>query len=198
MSIALENISFAYADTPICHRLSWTLPESGIICLRGASGSGKTTLLRLLAGLEQPIDGHIHRPQGTRLSMVFQEDRLLPWRTTWQNIALVCDDPQYIDTMLKQVGLAEYRNSLPSEMSGGQQRRVALVRALAADSTVLLLDEPFTGLDNDTKALIFPLIREAARTKPILLVTHDNSEAEALHATVLPLGNLPLTGQLDI
>ncbi len=196
MRIALKNLSFAYPSQPICQHLNWTLPQNGIICLWGPSGCGKTTLLRLLAGLEKPTDGSIEWPGTGRVAMVFQEDRLLPWCTVAENAAIACSDTARVDALLSKVGLAPYRDSLPAAISGGQQRRVALVRALAADSDLLLLDEPFTGLDEETKALILPLIRETALIKPVVLVTHIAEEATALDAMILPLSKLPLVGTL--
>ncbi len=194
MSIAMKNLSFAYGKARICEDLSWTLPETGVVCLWGASGCGKTTLLRLLAGLEKPQNGIIERPH--EVSMVFQEDRLLPWLTVRQNAALACDDAARIDALLDAVGLTDYADSTPDAISGGQQRRVALVRALATDSELLLLDEPFTGLDEETKALVLPLIREAANTRPVVLVTHIAAEAEALDAAIITLHSLPIRGEL--
>lgn len=195
MSITMKNVTFGYGATRICENLHWALPETGVVCLWGPSGCGKTTLLRLLAGLEKPQDGVIE-PSGYTVAMVFQEDRLLPWLTVRQNAALACNDTVRVDTLLNAVGLADYADSTPDAISGGQQRRVALVRALATDSDLLLLDEPFTGLDEETKALILPLIREAATKKPVVLVTHIAAEAEALGAAMIPLGGLPLTGDL--
>ncbi len=195
MSIMMNNITFGYGATRICEGLGWTLPESGVVCLWGPSGCGKTTLLRLLAGLEKPQGGVIE-PSGYAISMVFQEDRLLPWLTVRQNAALACDDAARVDALLDAVGLTDYADSTPDAISGGQQRRVALVRALAADSELLLLDEPFTGLDEETKALVLPLIRKAASTRPVVLVTHIAAEAAALDAAMIPLDGLPLTGNL--
>ena len=195
MSIAMKNVTFGYGTTRICEGLGCTLPERGVVCLWGPSGCGKTTLLRLLAGLEKPQGGVIE-PSDYAVSMVFQEDRLLPWLTVRQNAALTCADAARIDALLDAVGLADYADSTPDAISGGQQRRVALVRALAAGSDLLLLDEPFTGLDEETKALILPLIREAATKKPVVLVTHIAAEAEALGAAMISLGGLPLTGEL--
>lgn len=194
MSITMKNVTFAYGQTLICEELNWTLPESGVVCLWGASGCGKTTLLRILTGLEKPQNGTVERPH--KAAMVFQEDRLLPWLTVRQNAALACDDAARVDALLEAVGLAGYADSTPDEISGGQQRRVALVRALAADRDLLLLDEPFTGLDEETKALVLPLIREAARTHPVVLVTHIAAEAETLGAAMITLNGLPLTGDL--
>ncbi len=195
MTIAMKNLTFAYGSTRICTDLSWTLPKNGIVCLRSPSGGGKTTLLRLLAGLETPQSGTLTRP--AKVAMVFQEDRLLPWLTVKENAALACADDARVDRLLAAVGLGDYADSFPAAISGGQQRRVALVRALAAESDLLLLDEPFTGLDEETKTLVLPLIRDAAAEKPVVLVTHIAAEINALGATVLPLGALPLTGELS-
>ncbi len=195
MNIEMKDITFGYDTTRICENINWTLPERGTVCLWGPSGCGKTTLLRLLAGLEKPQSGKIV-PTGYRVSMVFQEDRLLPWLTVRQNAALACSDAAKVDELLNAVGLADYADSMPDEISGGQQRRVALVRALTADSDLLLLDEPFTGLDEDTKSLILPLIRKTAEKKPVVLVTHIIDEAELLGAAMLRLEGLPLTGEL--
>ncbi len=195
MSIAMNNVTFGYSSVKICKDLSWTLPNSGVVCLWGPSGCGKTTLLRLLAGLEKPQAGSVE-PTDRVVSMVFQEDRLLPWLTVRENAALACDDEARVDELLAAVGLTDYADSTPNTISGGQQRRVALVRALAASGELLLLDEPFTGLDEETKALVLPLIREAAKSRPVVLVTHIAAEAEALDATILQLGEIPLTGEL--
>ncbi len=196
MNITMKNVTFAYGTTRICEGLDWALPKSGVICPWGPSGCGKTTLLRLLAGLEKPQSGVIE-PSDYAVSMVFQEDRLLPWLTVRQNAALACNDAAQADGWLDAVGLADFADSAPNAISGGQQRRVALVRALAADSDLLLLDEPFTGLDEETKTLILPLIREAAAKKAVVLVTHIAAEAEALGASIIPLGGLPLKGDLS-
>ncbi len=195
MNIAMNAVTFGYGATRICDKLNWTLPENGVTCLWGPSGCGKTTLLRLLAGLEKPQNGTIE-PKGYRVSMVFQEDRLLPWLTVRENAALACDNDAKVEELLTAVGLTELADSTPDKISGGQQRRVALARALAAESELLLLDEPFTGLDEETKALVLPLIREAAKTRPVVLVTHIADEAEALGATMIRLGEPPLTGEL--
>ena len=92
--ITFDRISFSYGDTPIMHEVSFVLPSNGTICFRGPSGCGKTTLLRLIAGLEQPSSGQILRPKDLRIAMVFQENRLLPWMTVEQNLALVCPKEQ--------------------------------------------------------------------------------------------------------
>ena len=219
MSIRLERVTFAYGDAPILLDVSWTLPDCGVVCLWGPSGCGKTTLLRLLAGLEKPTAGYIVRRPTTasvldkplreipangsgwcpeRAAMVFQEDRLLPWLTALENVTLVGAETEKAAALLRLLGLGDGEiHSLPKNLSGGQQRRVALARALAADSDYLLLDEPFNGLDEDTWRSILPLIAEYAAHRPVVLVTHLRSQADALEAQIIPLHGIPLTGTLN-
>ncbi|MBQ4612188.1 MAG: ATP-binding cassette domain-containing protein [Clostridia bacterium] len=194
MSIAMHDIHFAYGDKVICDKLNWALPKTGVVCLWGASGCGKTTLLRLLVGLEKAQSGTVDAPSA--VSMVFQEDRLLPWKTVWENASLACADAVRVATLLETVGLADHRDRYPNELSGGQQRRVALVRALAAESELLLLDEPFNGLDEQAQKTVLPLIKAVAATRPVVLVTHIAAQAEALGAAVIELKGTPLTGIL--
>lgn len=195
MSIYLNNLSFAYDTTLVCEGVNWHLPDTGVVCLWGPSGCGKTTLLRLLAGLEKPSQGAVNGVG--RVAMVFQEDRLLPWLTALDNVTLTGAETDTARQMLTAVGLTEEEMAaLPEHLSGGQQRRVALARALAADSDLLLLDEPFNGLDEETWQHIIPLITEYAKTRPVVLVTHLRQQAEALSAQILALTTTPLSGDL--
>ena len=194
MSFCLDNVSFSYGETAVCRDLTWQLPDKGIICLWGPSGCGKTTLLRLLAGLEKPSVGQAVLPT---VSVCFQEDRLLPWRTALDNVALpIGGDRERAAAVLTALGLGEHFHSLPSQLSGGQQRRVALARALAYPAQLLLLDEPFTGMDAASWGAVIPLIRQWAETRPVVLVTHVAQEAQALGAHVISLPSIPLTGVL--
>ena len=196
MSICLENVSFSYGDTVVLQNATWCLPDKGVVCLWGPSGCGKTTLLRLLAGLEQPQHGTIEG--ASRVSMVFQEDRLLPWLTALQNVTVIGVEESVARDLLLSLGLTdEELQSLPKQLSGGQQRRVALARALAIDSDYLLLDEPFNGLDEDTWQNVVPLIAAYAEHKPVILVTHIREQAEALNAALVPLDGIPLSGTLQ-
>lgn len=195
--IALQNVHFSYDGTAVLQGIDWQLPPSGIVCLRGASGCGKTTLLRLLAGLERPSSGRVVGLDDKRVSVCFQEDRLLPWCTALENVTLACGDAERARELLCQFGLADCLDSRPAQMSGGQQRRVALARALSVDADLLLLDEPFTGMDATTWGLVVPTIEAFAATHTVVLVTHIAAEAEALSAAVLELGSAPLRGDLS-
>ena len=195
MSIGLEQVSFSYDSTDVLQRVTWQLPTCGVFCLWGPSGCGKTTMLRLLAGLEKPNAGTVNGVE--RVSMVFQEDRLLPWLTALQNVMIVDVAESVARDYLVALGLTEEEIlSLPEHLSGGQQRRVALARALAAESDCLLLDEPFNGLDENTWQNVVPLIAAYAVHKPVVLVTHIREQAEALGATVLELKGFPLSEDL--
>ncbi len=195
MNAWMNRVRFSYGDNTICHDLTWHIPSNGVVCLWGPSGCGKTTLLRLLAGLETPADGDVENVG--RVSMVFQEDRLLPWLSALDNVAVTGASASLAADMLAKLGLTqEEMSALPRNLSGGQQRRVALARALVADSDILLMDEPFNGLDEDTWQTIVPLITEYAQNRPVVLVTHIRQQAEMLRASMIALTATPLSGEL--
>ena len=195
MNAWMNRVRFSYGDNTICHDLTWHIPSNGVVCLWGPSGCGKTTLLRLLAGLETPADGDVENVG--RVSMVFQEDRLLPWLSALDNVAVTGASESLAADMLAKLGLTqEEMSALPRNLSGGQQRRVALARALVADSDILLMDEPFNGLDEDTWQTIVPLITEYAQNRPVVLVTHIRQQAEMLGAGMIALTATPLSGEL--
>ena len=200
MAIEFRDVSFAYGSLTVLDHFSLTLPEKGVLCLTGPSGCGKTTLLRLLAGLEKPAAGIIAGWDGRRAAVVFQEDRLLPWMTAEDNVAAALPGSQEAArrrarSCLEAVQLGGQARRLPAELSGGMRRRVAIARALAADADLLLLDEPFTGLDPHLWAGIAAVLRQAYAGRPILLVTHHPAEAEAMGAEILPLEGPPLRKQ---
>lgn len=197
MSYGLKQVSFSYKGTPVCQDLNWTLPETGVVCLWGPSGCGKTTLLRLLAGLERAKAGAVTLPDAGRVAMVFQEDRLLPWMTALENVMLPGAERQVAEEMLRSLGLEDELHRLPQELSGGQQRRVAIARALAAPGDLLLLDEPFNGLDEASWRMAAPLILQRSKEIPVVLVTHVAQHAQALDAQVLQLKETPLRGILN-
>lgn len=192
--ITLSHVRVCFGDKTVLEDFSLTLPRQGILCLQGPSGCGKTTLLRVLCGLETPEDGTVTGVGSA--AAVFQEDRLLPWLTVQRNLTAATGiSQQQAALWLSRVGLEQEAGSLPEALSGGMRRRVAIARALAAESELLLLDEPFTGLDGEIKAAIYPWIEEAAKQKPVVLVTHHQEEAQALGAKVLAMSGPPLAIQ---
>ena len=190
--INFSHVSFGYGETPLLEDVSFSLPQNGVLCFSGPSGCGKTTLLRLIAGLEAPTAGTITTEKDTKVSMVFQENRLLPWLTAEENVALVCHDTVRTEEALRAVLLWDERDKYPEELSGGMQRRVAIARALAYGGDILILDEPFTGLDQALCRSIAEEICRKFNDKLILLVTHSEEEARMFGATVIPL-SAPLT-----
>lgn len=179
----------AFQGREVLRDVSLDVGERGVTALMGPSGCGKTTLLLLAAGLLKPDKGTVEYAPGLRLSMVFQEDRLLEWATARQNVALPLrgtrsDRAGRASEALTRVGLGGVMDQRVHEMSGGMKRRVALARALAADGGLLLLDEPFQGLDDGTRADVLAALKEASLRVPLLLVTHDERDAAALEADV--------------
>ena len=175
--IKIENLSFSYqVQKPILTNFSASIELGSKVAITAPSGCGKTTLLLLLAGLLKPQKGTILFPSSCKkVSMVFQENRLLPSINIVKNIKLV--NPRLSDnailTLLEKAGLSSYALRKPANLSGGEQRRIAIIRALAADYDLLLLDEPFTGLDIDTKKHIINFIKEQTNNKTVVLVSHN-------------------------
>lgn len=190
MSIEIEHLTKRFGEKTLFENLNLTV--TGPAVLWAPSGWGKTTLLRILMGLETPSAG-LCRGVG-RVGAVFQEDRLCPQLSAVQNVSLVLPGPaQTHEEALREaflrLGLDEAALSLPTrQLSGGQKRRVALLRALAVKSDTLLLDEPFTGLDPDALASAAALLNERCGAKPALLATHDREAIRALGWPVLELG----------
>jgi NitT/TauT family transport system ATP-binding protein len=175
MSVALNSISKSFDGVRVFDGFSHMFPSNSITAVTGPSGSGKTTLLRIIAGFEKADGGEV-RIDGKKISMVFQEDRLLPSKTALENVAAVTDR-ENARRWLEKVGLKDDACTLPGELSGGMKRRVAIARALAFGGDILLLDEPFMGLDPDLHDSIFDLILREKGKACIILVTHDMEDA---------------------
>ena len=177
MDLILQSLRKAYDGHVVLDGLSHVFPQGTLTCVTGRSGCGKTTLLRLIAGLEAPDGGRVTGVPEGGISMVFQEDRLPPKLSAANCLRCVLKkEPERearIDEALAALGLAEVSNQIVSEFSGGMRRRVALARALLFPSPLVLMDEPFKGLDDATRAraVEFSLPLLAGRTT--LLVTHD-------------------------
>ena len=179
--IELKNVTVRFGSRAVLDRFNARIPFSGTTMISGASGSGKTTLLRVLLGLQRIDSGEICGLFGRKLSAVFQEDRLLPWLTALENVQLVSDHAT-AQRYLNALGLADALGQKPAQLSGGMKRRVAIARALAYRGEMLLLDEPFTGLDAEAMQTCAEAL--LAENKPIVLVTHSGAEAELLRASV--------------
>jgi ABC-type nitrate/sulfonate/bicarbonate transport system ATPase subunit len=171
--VRLENVSKAFGDKTVLSGFSYEFVEGARYVITGSSGVGKTTLLRLICGLLRPDEGKAEVAEGVRVRAVFQEDRLLPWRTVLQNVTLGESDGAYARELLSELGHADEADAYPAALSGGMSRRVAIARALCAKPDVLLLDEPFNGLDPDMKARTAALIFDKMRGKTVITVAHD-------------------------
>ncbi len=182
----LKHIDFSYGDKLVLKDFSLSLPQKGAVCLFGVSGLGKTTVLRLIAGLEKPKNGSLEGFENKRITFIFQEDRLLPWRTAKENVALALGNTTEAKekalAVLSSLGLENDADRYPDEMSGGMCRRVAAARALAPESDVILADEPFTGLDEENRRVLAAALREKAKNELVVVVTHIEDEASLLNA----------------
>jgi ABC-type nitrate/sulfonate/bicarbonate transport system ATPase subunit len=182
--------------------LAFSLGAGEVAALVGPSGCGKTTLLRIIAGLDRDFEGSVALPAHGTLGMVFQEPRLLPWRTVEQNVRLVA--PVATDASLaalfETLGLAAHRDHYPGELSLGLARRVALARAFAVEPDLLLLDEPFVSLDDALAARLREELAELVNRRPVttLLVTHDVDEAIGLADRLLLLSASPARVVADV
>lgn len=173
--ITLQAVSFSYGEKEILRDLTLEIPNRGITALRGPSGCGKTTLLRILGGLEKPEKGSITGLDSTNTAFLFQENRLLPWRTAEQHILDVMPRGKRADPerYLEMVELSGEGKAYPGSLSGGMCRRLALARCLALDSGLLLLDEPFAGIDPARAQRILSRIK--ALSIPVILVSHESA-----------------------
>jgi ABC-type nitrate/sulfonate/bicarbonate transport system ATPase subunit len=187
-----EGLSKAFGKTVVLHDFNLELPETGIIGFFGPSGCGKTTLFSLLAGLENPDAGCItNRPK--TVSYVFQEDRLLPWCTVLENVRIGAGVTEELAVrVLEQVGLKKALHQYPEELSGGMGRRVAFARALAFSACVLLMDEPFSNIDQGNKEKLYELIKKRKKEQLIGIISHDKDELYKLCDEVIELCGPPL------
>ena len=189
--IVITGLGKRYGEKTVFADLSLTVPAGRVSALLAPSGWGKTTLLRLLMGLEQPDGGAIRGLEEVPAAAVFQEDRLCMDFNPVANIRLGAPQRSRAEVIaaMAAVGLAGCERQSVRELSGGMRRRVALLRALLAPAEVLLLDEPFKGLDEELRLQVIGYAKKMSAGKTVLLVTHEPREAELMGAERLPIGN---------
>lgn len=190
--LIIKGLFKSYQSLRVLEALDMELHSGRIYCLMGPSGSGKTTLLRLILGLEQPDSGSITLKKSTDAGLVavFQENRLCESFSPVDNICMVTGS-----ALSRAAVIRESNRLLPQEslrrpvrtLSGGMKRRVAILRALLAPSCGILMDEPFTGLDEDTKALVIDYIKEKSAGKLVLITTHQEEDVALLGGILLTL-----------
>ncbi len=191
--IILKDICKYYGELKVFDNFNLRLEKNKINCIMGASGVGKTTLMRLLMGLETQDSGSIEGIENAKMSAVFQEDRLCENLDVYTNIMLPhiykSNDKllskSKIDESLAKLGLEGLGNKTVSELSGGMKRRTAILRALLAEYDILFLDEPFKGLDDETKQSTIDFTLNKAKNKTIIYITHDNTELEYIKPEIM-------------
>ncbi len=209
MDLRLDSVSHRYGEVAVLRNIALDIPAGRIVCIVGPSGCGKSTLLRLIGGLEQPTDGRvvqIGEPPADSLNpltYIFQDFALLPWRTVERNVSLVLEDhalppgraDAIIDDVLARTKLSDFRTALPKQLSGGMKQRVAIARALAVSPAVMLMDEPLSALDSQTRELLMDdLVALWTRTPfTAVYVTHNLAEAVRLGHAIVVLSRRPGT-----
>lgn len=201
--LEFKNVDKSFFDTKketkVLNNLNFTLSKNEKIAIVGPSGCGKSTILNLAAGLLKEDKGEIIK--NGNIGYMFQTDNLFEWRTIYKNITLGLEirgkvskeDKNRIESLLDKYGLKEFKDKHPSELSGGMRQRVALIRTLVLNPDILLLDEPFSALDAQTKLMVNDDIYDivSKENKSVIMVTHDISEAIAFSDKVLVLSPRP-------
>jgi len=211
--LELKNIYYAYhnmdGETKALENISFALKKGEFIAIVGPSGCGKSTLLHLIAGLHKPerglikVNGKYLTDSATNIGYMLQKDELLEWRSVYHNVLLGLEIQHMMTArtkskakdLLEIYGLKQFADAKPSELSGGMRQRAALIRTLVLEPDILLLDEPFSALDYQTRLNVGDDIGQIIRQehKTAVLVTHDLSEAISLADRILVLTNRPAT-----
>lgn len=188
--IAIENISF-------------DLKQGEFLSIVGSSGCGKSTLLNIIAGLDKKTSGNLTYTPCLKVGYMLQEDALLPWLTVYQNAIIglkllkidTSENLEYVKSLLVTYGLEKFIDKYPSELSGGMKQRVALIRTLATKPDLLLLDEPFSALDYQSRLMVsddvYKIIKKEKKT--VIMITHDIAEAVSLSDKIIVLSKRPAT-----
>lgn len=200
MSFVLHNIYQGFGDLEVLRNLNMMVEEKQLICILGPSGAGKTTLLNLFSGVLQPDQGEISGFADKTISYLFQENRLLPWKTVEGNIDFVLKDQMKgeerqasVARYLEMVGLTGFKSYYPDKLSGGMKQRVAIARAFAYPADILLMDEPFKGLDLQMKLTLIDAFLNLwiLDRRSVFFVTHDIQEALLIGEEIYVLTDRP-------
>ena len=208
----MQDICFSYyslaGETEVLKNITFDVKEGEFIAIVGPSGCGKSTLLNIICGLTKAKSGSYIMPEDISIGYMLQHDHLFEWRTIFENVTLGLEiqgkmnkeNIEYVYSLLESYGLYEFKDKRPSELSGGMKQRAALIRTMALHPGILLLDEPFSALDYQTRLMVSSdigkLIRRTGKTA--ILVTHNLSEAISLAVRVIVLSNRPATIKEDM
>ncbi|MDE7339255.1 MAG: ABC transporter ATP-binding protein [Lachnospiraceae bacterium] len=210
--LSLENISYSYhnlkGETPALSKISFQVTEGEFLAFVGPSGCGKSTLLSIIAGLLEPESGSLSFDTASTVGYMLQHDHLFEWRTIYQNVLLglelnknmTKENIDFVVQLLQDYGLYAFKDKKPSELSGGMRQRAALIRTMAIRPDLLLLDEPFSALDFQTRMTVSADIGNIIRNtgKTAILITHDLSEAITLADRVIVLSKRPATTKYEL
>ena len=207
MRLDIVNVSHHYGALPVLSNISVSVPDGKILAIVGPSGSGKSTLLRIIGGLESPDAGHVQltgsKPEGciNPLTYVFQDFALLPWRTVRANVEFPLEQKglgkqqrcELVNDALHRTNLSEFADALPRQLSGGMRQRVGIARAMVVKPAVLIMDEPLSALDSQTRELLLNDIARLSQRERFtgVYVTHNLSEAIRMGHAIMVLSRRP-------
>ncbi len=190
MNISVKELTKRYREKEVFDRASFFIESGKTTAIMGKSGIGKTTLIKILMGLEKYDSGNIEGLKGKKVAAVFQEDRLCENLSPVTNVLIVCEKritAERIRCELAEIGLGDSADKTVRELSGGMKRRVAIVRSIMAESDILVLDEPFKGLDQETKNRVIDYLKKRIEGKTVILVTHDIGEAKIFNSNIIDI-----------
>ncbi|WP_290598220.1 MULTISPECIES: ABC transporter ATP-binding protein [unclassified Archaeoglobus] len=183
MALKVLNVSKYYGTLKVLDGVTFSVDEGEFLCIIGESGCGKTTILKIIAGIEKADSGEIVFDSGGRIGFVFQDDRLLPWKTVYENVMFAVkatgfevNTPAVRET-IELVGLSGFEGYYPKQLSGGMRQKAGIARALAVQPDLLLMDEPFASLDARTRERMQEELLKIVKGKTVVFVTHSIDEA---------------------
>lgn len=200
MEYAVKNIYKSFGPLKVLDDISITFPKNKTTCILGPSGCGKTTLLKIMAGIIEKDAGEVLGIHKQDISFVFQEDRLIEWKSVRDNMAFILkkklkkkEIEETIDRFLRLVNLQEYKHYYPRNLSGGMRQRISILRAFAYPSSILIMDEPFKSLDINNKRIVMEFFKELIELerRTCILVTHNLEEALDLGHKIVILSDKP-------